>query len=75
MAKKTNQTKETMQLTKKDKKLLIRALNNLEQTIYNLSDNYLNTADKFISQKESEKKKFISSNQSFNEFQNMVAKK
>ena len=35
-----------MQLTKKDKKLLIRALNNLEQTIYNWSDNYLNTENK-----------------------------
>ena len=46
MAKKTNQTKETMQLTKKDKKLLMRALNNLEQTIYNWSDNYLNTENK-----------------------------
>ena len=41
-----NKPKETMQLTKKDKKLLIRALNNLEQTIYNWSDNYLNTENK-----------------------------
>ena len=46
MAKKTNQPKETMQLTKKDKKLLMRALNNLEQTIYNWSDDYLNTENK-----------------------------
>ena len=46
MAKKTNQTKEIMQLTKKDKKLLMRALNNLEQSIYNWSDNFLNTENK-----------------------------
>ena len=46
MAKKTNQTKETMQLTKTDKKILIKALNNLEQSIYNWSDNFLNTENK-----------------------------
>ena len=46
MAKKTNQPKETMQLTKEDKKLLIRALDNLEQNIYNWSDNYIDTENK-----------------------------
>ena len=43
---KTNQPKETMQLTKEDKKLLIRALDNLEQNIYNWSDNYIDTENK-----------------------------
>ena len=43
---KTNQTKETMRLTKEDKKLLIRALDNLEQNIYNWSDNYIDTENK-----------------------------
>ena len=43
---KTNQTKETMRLTKEDKKLLIKALSNLEQNIYNWSDNYIDTENK-----------------------------
>ena len=43
---KTNQPKETMKLTKQDKKLLIRALDNLEQSIYNWSDNYIDTVNK-----------------------------
>ena len=46
MAKKTNQPKETMQLTKTDKKILIKALNNLEESIYNWSDNFINTENK-----------------------------
>lgn len=46
MAKKTNQTKETMRLTKEDKKLLIKALSNLEQSVYNWSDEYLDTINK-----------------------------
>ena len=46
MAKKTNQPKETMQLTKTDKKILIKALNNLEQSIYNWSDNFINSENK-----------------------------
>jgi succinate dehydrogenase flavin-adding protein (antitoxin of CptAB toxin-antitoxin module) len=46
MSIKTNQPKETMQLTKEDKKLLIRALDNLEQNIYNWSDNYIDTENK-----------------------------
>jgi len=43
---KTNQPKETMKLTKQDKKILIRALDNLEQNIYNWSDNYIDTVNK-----------------------------
>ena len=35
-----------MKLTKEDKKLLIRALDNLEQSIYNWSDNYVDTENK-----------------------------
>jgi len=46
MAKKTNQTKETMRLTKEDKKLLIKALDNLEQSAYNWSDEYLDNINK-----------------------------
>jgi len=35
-----------MKLTKTDKKILIKALNNLEQTIFNWSENYLNDQNK-----------------------------
>ena len=35
-----------MKLTKQDKKLLIRALDNLEQSIYNWSDDYIDTVNK-----------------------------
>ena len=35
-----------MKLTKTDKKILIKALNNLEQTIFNWSENYLNDKNK-----------------------------
>ena len=35
-----------MKLTKADKKILIKALNNLEQTIFNWSENYLNDQNK-----------------------------
>ena len=35
-----------MKLTKTDKKILIKALNNLEQTIFNWSEDYLNDKNK-----------------------------
>ena len=35
-----------MKLTKTDKKILIKALNNLEQTIFNWSENYFNDQNK-----------------------------
>jgi len=35
-----------MKLTKEDKKLLIKALDNLEQSVYNWSDNYIDTMNK-----------------------------
>ena len=35
-----------MKLTKEDKKLLIRALDNFEQSIYNWSDEYVDTINK-----------------------------
>ena len=41
-----NKPKETMKLTKADKKILIKALSNLEQTIFNWSENYLNDQNK-----------------------------
>jgi len=41
-----NKPKETMKLTKADKKILIKALNNLEQTIFNWSENYFNDQNK-----------------------------
>ena len=37
---------EEMKLTKEDKKLLIKALDNLEQSVYNWSDNYIDTMNK-----------------------------
>ena len=35
-----------MKLTKEDKKLLIKALSNLEQSAYNWSDEYVDTINK-----------------------------
>ena len=37
---------EEMKLTKEDKKLLITALSNLEQSVYNWSDEYVDTINK-----------------------------
>ena len=35
-----------MKLTKEDKRLLIKALSNLEQSVYNWSDEYVDTINK-----------------------------
>ena len=41
-----NKLKETMKLTKTDKKILLQALHNFEETIFNWSNNYLKDQNK-----------------------------
>ena len=41
-----NKLKETMKLTKTDKKILLQALYNFEQTIFNWSNDYLEDQNK-----------------------------